>query len=543
MIRRTPALSLLTMLALIPVAFSATSRAAEPEPSTSPVRAGDEYTGVALDASAPLADAAPLPVAITVAENQVVRPFSPNLFGFNHNWFQSEAMLYPDREATEIDPAYPGVLGGLPLPLNRMSGTAAQYYRWKQMLGPVESRTTQQLRNNRRQQARRLGPLEWFDSVLRTDPAARFSWTLNLAQDATADHRDLARLVSADADDEWGRHRVTFGLADPVPIDIWELGNELDWGEHAADFPVERYIAESRAAIAAIREVLPDARFAAHARTAPWGPNQQNLPGGWEAWHREVLRELGDDLDYIAFHPYYHGHPVPVIERYLDQIVHDIRDVTGSDRIKLYLSEHAFWPNRPPADSGREWRDTWHHTHGLRGCLGTSEFLNRILYRPDVTTAGYHSFSGGPWGVVFRGPETGRLYASGIRDLFALYHEAAGGDIVTITTDGGRADIRENDLSFTASAFVVGDELRLVLTNREPDAPRAATFDFTQNYDLVETVTLTGDMLESHHTEHGPGLSLVRQIQPTPDGSEAAPFAAYEVPAKSIVLLKLRARR
>lgn len=496
-------------------------------------RPGEEYDGIAIAVSD--APAALSPVNIVVRESETVRPMSSLLFGFNHNWHQSEHLIFGPASDRPTDD-YQAAAAGLPMPLNRMSGTGSQHYHWKELIGPLDQRIPQ-IPPAGGVPVRHLGPLEWVKSVWLTDPTAEFAWVLNMWQDTPEDHADLARLFTADHEDRWGRHRWEAGIDRPVPVRIWELGNELDWGAFREDFPLDRYIAECRKTIAAIRAVLPKARFAAHALTAPWSPRALDLRGGWRTWHRTVLAELGPDLDYIVLHPYYHGSPVPVVEHYVQTIIDDIHEVTGEERINLFISEHAAWPPRP-ADPAKRWQDTWHLTHGLHGCLATGEFLNRMLARPQVTAAGYHSFSAGPWGVLYRDGETNRAFRTGIHDLFRLYGEAAGDAVVASTVSGARTDVTQEDLSFTAVAMRTADGLNLVIVNREPFAARMTEFTFEETYDFTEALTLTGDTMESHNTAGQRGIKMERI---TPPAASAA-FASYASPAKSITVLKLRLR-
>lgn len=508
--------------------LGAITRAQTPAPQP-----GQEYDGVAIARSE--AAAGVLAARVAVRESVVVRPVSPLLFGFNHNWHQSENVVFGPT-SREITPDYLEAVRGLPMPLNRMSGTESQYFRWKLAVGPLDQRTPQKPHAGGIP-LWRLGPLEWVQATWRIDPTAEFAWVLNMWKETPGDHADLARLFTAGPDDEWGRHRFAAGIERPVPVRIWELGNELDWGEFREDFPLDRYIAECRKAIAAVRSVIPDARFAAHALTAPWSPRALELPGGWRTWHRTVLRELGPDLDYIVLHPYYHGSPVPEVERFIQALTDDILEVTKSDRIKLFISEHAAWPPRP-TEPGKKWQDTWHLTHGLHGCLATAEFLNRLLSRPQVGAAAYHSFSAGPWGVVYRDGKTGRDYHTGIYDLFRLYGEALGQEVIASEVSGPRADVLQTDLTFTAVAMRTAEGVNLVLVNREPSAVREVSFAFERGYDLVETHSLTAETMESHHTATTKDMQTSRE-QHAPAGEL---FREYRLRAKSIVVLKLRAR-
>jgi len=62
----------------------------------------------------------------------------------------------------------------------------------------------------------------------------------------------------------------------------------------------------------------------------------------------------------------------------------------------------------------------WYKTHALSGILLTAEWSNRMLNRGDEKFLAYHSFSSGPWGLVYSGENTRRLYTTGMFGLFRV---------------------------------------------------------------------------------------------------------------------------
>ncbi|MHB1157856.1 MAG: hypothetical protein ACYC26_13595 [Phycisphaerales bacterium] len=505
---------------------------------------GHEYDGVPIQDSGRTSNGA-LPVIIRIDPNQVIRPASPELLGLNHNWMQSERLVMDSQAGDQliISKDYLQTTLGLPMPLNRMSGTESQNFSWKWTIGPLSERKEQKNVGWDVLSKKRLGPVEWIQSVQRIDPNAKFVWCFNMTTDTVEDAADLVEFLTGDpANDRnggfnWAQRRVELGLKNPVPVAIWELGNELDWSKGA--ITIEEYIERCRAVIAAVRAVNPNAKFSAHAATGVWAKDalgEREKRGGWRYWHQMVLKKFGDQIDYIVFHPYYSGLPTSAMEEYMDQITQDIREITGSNRIKLFLSEHARWPERPPADSGKQWKDVWYQTHSLEGCLATAQFLNRLYSRVDVAAANYHCFSGGPWGLVYLDKATGKDYTTGMFDLIKLFYWGLGDQVVAAQVTGEHTVANAKDLSFTATAMTTRQGLNIILVNRDPDAARPCRFTIDGAYRLVEQRILTAPNLDAFNTAAGKPITVTATLRPNQSA-----LTEYTVPAHSMVVLKLEA--
>ena len=501
---------------------------------------GDEYQAVDRAATTEaMDDAEALPASVTIRKSQVIRPWSPQLFGYNHNWIWANKMIMDQEkpDSLDLDPAYLKLVEGSPLPLNRMSGTGSQYFSWKKAIGPLSDREPMSLTHwQKAPEVQRAGPVEWINSVLRTDPQAKFVWVFNMTKDSVADCADMVEFLTGDpehdknGDINWAAKRVKLGLPEPVRVAAWELGNEIDWHRHIA---VAEYIKQCQAIIKAVRAIDPEARFAAHAATAPWSTaaKKPRADGDWKVWHREVLKTLGEDIESLVLHPYYHGLPIPELEeKYLNVLRDDILSITGSDRIKLFISEHAMWPPRP---KDQQWSTTWYQTHGLIGSLATAEWLNRMLNRPDIGMMTYHCYSGGPWGAIYRDKE-GTLYTTAIHEMFNLLLNHGGTQVLATEVKGEMADIHVNDLSLTVTAIETASGLNLVLVNRDPNTPRELTFTFEKNYHLNSETTLTAKDLHAYNTSSDRPITINTTVN-----DSTKPFTTYTLAPKALTILTL----
>jgi alpha-L-arabinofuranosidase len=502
---------------------------------------GDEYKGVDVKAAVAMKKASP--VEINIDEDRIVKKFSKEMFGYNYVWIWINRMTLSKNSSggSMISPQYLKLMQGFPMPLNRVSGSGSKVFKWKHAIGPVAKRKPQKLAKWVPAEIQKAGPVEWIKSVLAIDKNARFTWTFNIDTDSVKDNVDLVEFLTGDparnpgGGVNWAAKRVELGLKAPVNIAVWELGNEMDWGETRSNFPIEKYVAKCKEIIVAVKKEFPNAKFAAHAATAPSNKIHKKA-GGWNVWHRKVLKELGGQIDFCVVHPYYHVCNIPRLERdCINVLAQDIKNITGSDRIKIYISEHAKWPLYPKKGSGRKWTDNWYQTHSLEGCLTTAEWTNRMLNIPAVTMMAYHSFSGGPWGMIYLDQKTGKLYTTGMFDMFKLLNSIPGINVVQSAASGKKADVKRGSLSFTVSAVSTADGLDLILVNCEPETPREATFSFKGKYYLTEADTLFAPGMDSYNTLKNRPIKVAKKRF-----SGNGIFTQYNVPAKSLVVLRLK---
>lgn len=471
------------------------------------IRPGEEYDGVTVGAEI-TEPGGSLPAQVSVAESTVINRVSPWLFGYNYNWRNAQVFVDPNGphgfSADLLTQSR-----GLPMRLNRMSGTGSQCLKWKLAVGPAEKRPAQKLMPWGKD-VPVFGPVEWIRFCQTINPDSEFTWTFNLVEETPEDAADIVAFLTGSAKansgrrSQWAATRVEYGLAEPVPVVIWELGNELD---HYRHWDEARYVESCRDIIAAVRKVAPDARFAAHVKGAPWSEKRNPTIEHWRAWHRYVLKHIGQDIDWLTFHPYYEGVPTAMIERYLRILHEDIVTLTGENRIGIYLSEHARWPPRrkPTAAEkkrGKKGKLRGSASHSLFGCLATADFYLRNLRLPYVKAAAYHSFRGGVWAIVQHNGGSGRFYRTGMYDLFLVFDPLRGWEVLKTTVNGPQTDLEstESPARLLCQVLKHGDQRAIVALNRLPETSRQVTLRLPRPYRIERSVMLTADSMDASNT-------------------------------------------
>lgn len=509
---------------------------------------GQEYDGVVLDPAVEVAEGT-RPASVRVEWGDRSAPVSGRLFGFNFNWLNSQKFIQPSGSAS-LDTTLVELCRGRPLFTSRMSGTGSQCIQWKTAIGPVAQRREQRLmpwRSSRAVPA--FGPMEWVRFTQAVNPDCELVWVFNLLLGTPRDAADMVEFLTCDpgqnpnGGEDWAAKRVALGMTESPAIAVWELGNELD---HYGGWKIDTYVDACRRVIAAVRQVRPDARFSAHVAGAPWSREQYATLDDWRHWHRRVLSELGDDLAFLSFHPYYDGIAVARIHRYIRVIREDIREVTGSSRIRLYHSEHARWPPRAPLTAAerrrgrKQGRLQADETANLRGCLSTADFLMRVMGDGDGAgdMASYHCFHGGPWAAVR--PAGEGWYATGIYEMFGLFAETVGWQVAETSVSGPATArlARDNPATFLAQGLVRNEHRALLLLNKSPAASRVVEVLGTGDWRVAEKYVFSASSPDALNTADAKPLRLKHETLRTP-----RPLRRLVIPPHTLTLLRLTPHR
>jgi alpha-L-arabinofuranosidase len=347
---------------------------------------------------------------------------------------------------------------------------------------------------------------------------------LNYELETPQDYADLAEFLTGDGSvninggENWAQKRIELGIVEPVKVAIWELGNELDL--KVSKYTPQYYIDKSLPAITAIKGVCPDAKFAAIGATAPWSGTRD-----WRGWNTAVLQGLGNQVDYLTFHPYYGRVQSAMnnMENYMNEMKQQILTSTGSDRIKLYVSEHGVYP------SDVNDQTTWTQTYDLKGTLATGAFIGRLFKRTDVAFSTTHAFNGGPWRIISRDQTLNSRYTSGIAEMTSAFYKAVGERVVKSTLTG------DNIVNLEPTAMLTNNGLNLVIFNLDPDIKRDLNFNFSLSpYKLKKEVIVTADALDSFNSLTEKKINTTEK-----ELSNSGVFSSYTIPEKSMVVLYL----
>lgn len=180
-------------------------------------------------------------------------------------------------------------------PMMRWGGLFSAYYRWREAVGPRAGRKPMHNLVWGGIESNQIGTAEFVDfcQQVKTDPlmCVNFEaegdpkWITNALGEARAGNAQEAAEWVDYCNNPDNKERIAHGFKDPLPIKVWQLGNETsyDKARFKRDAAIEKTIEFSKA----MRKVDPSIRLIA------WGDS---------GWAPTMLERAGEHFDYLAFH-------------------------------------------------------------------------------------------------------------------------------------------------------------------------------------------------------------------------------------------------
>ena len=504
---------------------------------------------------------------LTVNENNVLKTSSKNMLGINDNW-GTNVLYTGGLTKTVLSDNYKNTVfsSGVSLNQNRMAGADAHAFYWKDSLGPLEERAN----------GSNLGLVEWIKFNKEMNPDIALTFTLNI-HDSLENHKDLVRFLLLNPDDpnavdsngfNWAKYRVELGIKEPVDIKTFEIGNEVyynyvegcnDVGNVSDDVViagVENYIADCKEIIAAMKSVKEDINFSA----ATFSYTKRTAENT-KAWNQRLIEALYEDCSYFVHHEYYFDYNFFWITKQIKGRLLDIIEdlpVSEEEKPKVYISEYGYWMERN--------LDNFNDGTSLYGTLANAKFLNFLMDMPYIEMANIHvtneDVSSDEYWLsgwdLFRFYEDGKIYVTGPAEMLKIFNSAVG--------NGESANVVESTLSkksFLSTNKYLGEYSNYIDTSTEPEnkdimnvsahttsdgglnllfvnssetVEHKVSMSFKKSYKLHEVEILTSESISDNNLpESSDKLYTKRYLV-----NDTTTLSSYTIPAKSIVLLKLR---
>lgn len=447
------------------------------------------------------------------------------------------AVFWNESEG-KVESAWEAVTGAFPVRMMRFH--PGNTYTWTDLVGPVEQRKPVPHDHSKAN----FRAIPGFDDYLRWARSLPGTPELSMIASPLRPVEEVADLVAYcnASEGPMADLRAANGHPEPYNVRYWEMGNEMDWRGRAdldvlaqdtyqaglGRVLVDDYIALLRPRIQAMREVDPDIRIFAHAKTAPF-PRQNP---DWQDWHRRIIEEIGGEIDGLVIHPYYDGYPVPYCVASVDALIEDIRASEHPD-LTVWVNEHARWVQFKE----RPWSESWN----LQGAISAADFLLKMVKRPEVEAANYWCYGHrGPWRVLDMGEVDGETvrYGTPVHAMFDLLNRAILEDAQPMTVEGGPKPTPPYTYAVQAVAFRGSDGKRsLVAVNRSETEPARLSIPLDEGENTNETLALTqlmvtGDTLEADNSPEHP--DAVRCVESRIEATVRDGNVEVELPPGSI---------
>jgi len=184
----------------------------------------------------------------------------------------------------------------------RWGGIYAQYYKWREGIGPASARPPVRNHTWGGRESNRVGTHEFIDLCRRT--GAEPLWCVNFLSDGrkrywntpgglnrSGDAREAAGWVSYCNDPSHAERRRN-GAAEPFRVKLWQIGNETSYG--GTGFTLEEAAHHTVEFARAMKQRDPSISLIG------WG-DRCGREGG-RLWAGEMLQRAGEHLDYVAVH-------------------------------------------------------------------------------------------------------------------------------------------------------------------------------------------------------------------------------------------------
>lgn len=339
--------------------------------------------------------AVPADVVVVIAPNKIVREsVPPTLFGFNielsgfdYGYMRAGVLR---RDLIAMLKPFEGAIYRYP------GGTVSSYFDWRKSIGPHIQRP-QQVNQWGQKLVTQFG-FDEYRSFLQDVGGVPIIVVNFWGEKAGA---WPARRIVKQAED-WLLYANGGKRIDPnrvlqpcLPtteclISIWELGNEMDWGEQSLS--AEKYGALAAKVAFRLKNIDPGLYLLIGGMSAPWSPGRRLLLPSYE---KTIGHYSTDLINGLSLHSYYDGIKVPIVLERILQAATSFDAGRGRGAFDIFVTEHARWPKRPKIG---DWKSNWHQTTDISGALSTADFWLGVMPNPKIIGLAWHALAAnGPW--------------------------------------------------------------------------------------------------------------------------------------------------
>ena len=346
----------------------------------------------------------------------------------------------------------------------RWGGLFSGYYRWREGVGPRDKRKPMLNLVWGGLESNQVGTAEFVDFCTRVkaDPLMCVnlesegdkSWAVNVRGEVrSGDAREAAEWVDY-CNNPKNEQRRAHGHPEPLPIKVWQLGNETSYSSKR--FDRDTAIAKTIEFSKAMRQADPGIKLIG------WGDS---------GWARPMIERAGEHIHFVAFHHLfdpgrgkpdsplrdgnYHKDPAATWDMLMgavkthEQRILDVRRQIAPHKFPLALTEcHFTMPGRNRCDLNSSWAVG----------VAYARFLNLHERHGDLLKiANLADFCGTRWqsNAIMLPVPGGRAYMMPVAKVMALFRRHSGKHFVNVQQIPGDLDITASRTGNTFFLHVV----------------------------------------------------------------------------------------
>lgn len=423
-----------------------------------------------------------------------------------------------------------GLLHSLRVPIIRWpGGTPSETYHWYEGVGPRRERPKSLLagRVMTSPSDHSLGTDEFM--MLRREVGFDPYICVNVGTGTAEEAANWVEYCNCNGDTTFAALRAANGHPEPFGVKWWGIGNEsYIWYDASSYARLIRHYSKL------MKLVDPTIRLVA--------AGLQDK----DEWNRTILQEAGEAIDYISLHFFYGTNPVasgdyyslqasPLhAERSVRRLQQQIREITGSERIRVVVDEYAVWNEEATEERGGQQNLAMqdglcvagmiHMFHRVRDSVDMGIMANLVNSTNAVTTCG------------------DRVLCSPAYHALHLYSNHAGSVLLNadVDSDAYTSAVVDRDVPYldgSATWEDAGETLSLAVINRsrEEDIDCAITLEGGRPVGSAFVYEINGAN-ETEVNDFGAPDRVVTRDRPL-DGLDQR--FTYRFPAHSITLLKI----
>lgn len=412
---------------------------------------------------------------VTVDFDRVLRPINPMVLGNNIDWTHSSQGMHPE-DSNQFSPDYLKLADRIaPAALRYPGGTNADFYHWKDGIGPVHSRRPNKTLEGK-EEVIKLGTDEFLALCARwkSEPLI----TVNIATGTAQDAADWVRYTNRRAT---GLPRVKY----------WEIGNEPYLEAHfpEAEITPAEYARRANEFIAAMKRVDPAIECGLVLRNDTLG-GVEATP--FKGFNDIVLSRVTEPYEFAAIHSSYF--PVTfekkesrqdlylatmagtrVMEQDMQATRDKLRRHAPGRQVRLAVTEY----NALYSLDILRWglasiflSKTDRYIDSMAGALYVADALRVFTQTPDLLMANFWSISGNWWfGAISHEARPRPQF-----HVLEAYRDLVRGDLVPTRIEGPAMDTGGSGFvpamrgtpQLAGHAVRDGTTLRIALINKHP---------------------------------------------------------------------------